>query len=78
MGRKTNKQQKLLVIELLDVPYLEEMPVFFILVEIFELFWSWGVVVAVIRVDLKFIALQTMKYQYYITVLKWETLIGNH
>lgn len=78
MGRKTNKQQKLLVIELLDVPYLEEMPVFFILVEIFELFWSWGVVVAVIRVDLKFIALQTMKYQYYITVLKWETLIRNH
>lgn len=37
--------------------YLEEMPVFFVLVKILELFRSRGMVVAIIRIDLKLFAL---------------------
>lgn len=58
MGRKINiNSRKWFVIELLDGLYFEEMFVFFIFVEIFEFFWSRGVVVVVIRVDFKFFVL---------------------
>ena len=45
------------VIESYNVYYLEEMPVFFVLVKILELFGSRGMVVAIIRIDLKLFAL---------------------
>ena len=45
------------VIESYNVYYLEEMPVFLVLVKILELFGSRGMVVAIIRIDLKLFAL---------------------